>query len=422
MYKIGNYKITAKKITAFILFFSIIMETLIAEFHFPETIRYICDICMILIFVVVRLKPFVYFYKTYKYIFYSICFLLFVCIVSAICNAVPLQLFVWGFRNTFRGIMYLLLLVYCFSYDDILKIFAKLYIIQFLNLILALYQFFILHHEMDGVGGIFGYGNGAGVNIFNALLVSYYINMYLENRCSVRKVLFSILSSLIIAAIAEEKITFIFIAIILVVSIIINKFSLKKIVIAVTGGTGLFVGLNVLKYYYPLMYEKLVNISDAISYLKTTYEVGYRLPRIGSFSIIDNMFFGESIFHSLFGIGFGNAETSNFSFLQSDFYNRYGDLNYRWFIHQWTYIETGIIGFISYLMIFCIILFSLFHLLKYHKDTIVNPLIITSISTTFCCVISIWYNAMLKSDMSYLAFFSIAIGLIGAKIIYEGEV
>ena len=51
--------------------------------------------------------------------------------------------------------------------------------------------------------------------------------------------------------------------------------------------------------------------------------------------------------------GIGSAEYSKSNeMLTSTFYNQYGYLHYQYFTHAFVFIETGLLGLISYLMIF----------------------------------------------------------------------
>lgn len=413
---LGRIRITSKNITLFILYFTIIMETLIAQFHFPTEIRYINDIAILMLLFFMKGK-YIYILKKINcsLVYISILLFFIVSIFGAMINVVPIPLFIWGLRNTFRGIILFLALIVYIDPEDLTKIFNVLFKLQILNLILALYQFFILHHEMDWVGGIFGYGNGAGVNIFNGLLISYYLNAYLSKKEKIGKLIIVIVESFIIASIAEEKATYIFFVIIFIISILMVKFSTKKVIAIILGCLGMVGGLTLIKYYYPNMYYNLTNFDLMIKYAESSHEVGYRIPRIGAFSLINEKFFYNDKFKSLFGLGLGNCETSNFSFLQSDFYKQYGAWNYRWFTHQWVFLEQGYIGIILLVFIFISIIFCLW------KCTIKSKIkekefLITSICMAVCCILSIWYNVTLKSDMSYLAYFSVAVGFIALKI------
>lgn len=406
--------INGRKMVFFILYFTIIMETLIAEFKFPQSIRYLNDIAIFFILLLMNVK----FFKTFNesnntIIVFGIGLFFITSTISALFNFVPVRLFIWALRNSFRGIILLFAATVYLNENDLSKIFDTLLKLQIINLLLALYQFFILNHKMDDIGGIFGYGNGAGVNIFNALLIAYYLNKYLYEKKGFLKLFFVIVSSIIIAAVAEEKMTYIMFGIIFLISVLFSKFSFKKLIAVLIGILGMVIGLFILKYYYPDMYEIMTDFDLLIKYSQTTYEEGYRIPRLGAFKFISNNFF-DSTFNEIFGLGFGNGETSNIAIFQSDFYNRYGSYNYRWFTHQWIFLESGYLGILSFILMFGTILISLIK--KIRKATINQKIyLITSICMGICCIITIWYNATLKVDMEYLAYFSVAIGLVATN-------
>jgi O-antigen ligase len=60
----------------------------------------------------------------------------------------------------------------------------------------------------------------------------------------------------------------------------------------------------------------------------------------------------NNLLNILFGIGLGNADYSNYSMFTSKFYNDYSFLHYQWFSSLFVFLETGMVGLISYLMIF----------------------------------------------------------------------
>ena len=413
MYKISGIKITGKKLVLFILYFTIIMETLISMFGFPTIIRYINDLCIVLIVILMRGK----FIKRLKKdklspIWISSLVFFLVCTVSWIINSGNIFLYIWAFRNAFRGVIYLFCCYFYLDAQDVKDIFNKLYIIQFFNVFLVFIQFFILHFNMDSIGGIFGYGNGAGLNTFNMMLVSYYLIGYISKKEKLLKTLFVIMSSLLMSALAEEKAFFIYFVIILIITIIFSKFNFKKLFAFLVAVFALIIGLRCLEIYYPDMYSKMVSIKLLEEYSKTTFEKGYMIPRIGAFSFISKKFF-KNIINYLFGLGFGNCDTSVFSIFKSAFYETYGYLNYRWFTHQWTFIETGYLGFLSFIGIFLTCGLNLIE--KYRLKITDRRIILAAICNTICLIASIWYNATLKVDMCYLAYFSISIGIVVCK-------
>lgn len=412
--KIFNER-ASKIITLSILFFTIVMEFFIDSLKFPSFIRYINDASIIVLTIIslARIKK-LFLDKNNRFFLLGILVYFVACMFSTIVNFVSPMLFLWACRNTFRGIAYMVLVIANLTVDDIKKTMNYLIVFQLVSLLLVLYQFLILKHAQDYIGGIFGYGNGAGVNTFNALLISYFLAAYLDGKESIIKAILVISSSFIIASIAEEKATFIYFFIILIPIIIFSKSSWKnKAKIVSLGVMGLLFGLLLLRFIYPHMFYSLVDIKKMVQYLATTLDGGYELPRIGFFSKINEMLFNNSVSKSIFGIGFGNAETSNYSIFQSAFHDEYGWLHYRWFVGQWLYIEQGYLGFITYIMIFITVIITLIK--KIYSTTENNHLKMVGIVMALTNVASIFYNATLKHDMSYLAYFGMAIAFVGLK-------
>lgn len=399
---------TNKNNVIFILFFTIILGTLTDALGWPAYISFLNDAILLITFIfgfskiISKIKKLSFLLVLPVIVFFCISLL------SSLVNYVSPLLVIWAFRNTFRGIIYFFLCITFLEISDLKKIFSILLMLQTISMFLALYQLFFLQHQQDFIGGIFGYGNGAGVNTFNILLMSFYSFSFIEKKEKLWKMILAFITSFVIAAIAEEKITFIYFIILIINFILLSNAKFRfKIVFLVCGITIVFIGLQILKDLYPEMYEVMTNIDKLIEYATKTYDEGYRLPRIGSFNIISNLFFTSDLNH-LLGIGFGNAETSTLSIFVSDFYLKNGSYNYRWFTHQWIFIEEGFLGFISYLFIFIFIGIYLLYGLVNNKNN--KNLILTSLTCLICYIISIWYNATLKIDMCYIAFFALSIG------------
>ena len=407
---------SGKTFTLFVLFFTVVMEALISELGFPLTIRYINDFLILILLLTILVDPAHLCAKVGGPVICVTLLLLLAFSVSSIINGVKPLLYLWAFRNTFRGFIFFFACVRYLKKDDLPGIMDALLALQIISFFLALYQHFVLGLNMDHTGGLFGHGNGAGVNPFNALLFAYYLNAYLSGNQSLRKLAVALITSLVIAAVAEEKITFVLFIVIALVSLLFTRASGKLLVALSIALVALAVGLNVLRTLYPSMFEILTSYDAMNQYLTVTYDTGYVLPRIGSFSVIKNMFFGDSLLRILFGVGFGNGETSSFAFLVG----LYGFLNYRWFSHQWIFLECGYLGFYCYLAFFVVVLLTLLAKRRVAgKDEL--PYLTCSAVLVVCVVISIWYNATLKVDMCYLSFFSIAIGFVAMRARGKGE-
>lgn len=411
---------SGKAFTLFVLFFTVVMEALIAEFGFPPTIRYINDFLILILLLTILVKPAHLGARVGEPVICVTLLLLLTFSVSSIINGVKPLLYLWAFRNTFRGFIFFFACVRYLKKDDLPGIMDALLALQIVSFFLALYQHFVLGLNMDHTGGLFGHGNGAGVNPFNALLFSYYLNAYLSGNQSLRKFAAVLVTSLVIAAVAEEKITFVLFIVIALVSLLLSRASGKLLVALLISLVALAVGLNVLRALYPSMFEILTSFDAMNQYLTGTHDTGYVLPRIGSFPVIKNMFFGDSLLKNLFGVGFGNGETSSFTFFVGPYYALYGFLNYRWFSHQWIFLECGYLGFYCYLAFFFVVLLTLLARRRAaEKDEL--PYLTCSIALVVCVIITIWYNATLKVDMCYISFFSIAFGFVAMRAQGEGE-
>lgn len=411
--------IRPKGLIFFVILFTVIMESLIAELGFPVQIRYINDICIIGLAYFI-FPEFINVFRRIKFTIFLVVLLgltisLF---ISILLNYVPVQLVLWGTRNLFRFIIFFISCVCFLKQDDIKKIFRYFFVLQELNLAIGLYQFLILGLKQDSLGGIFGHGNGAGLDMFCGLLMAYYMSAYINKEVSMWKLAFVIISSLVLAALAEEKFVYIETAVISLGCVLLSKQSFRKFFATIFILGGLVLGLFILKTEFPEQFIILTSFDNMYEYATKTYDTGYVLPRIGSFNIISQMFFRHDLLKQLFGLGFGNCDTSNFSFLVSDFYKNYGYLNYRWFTHQWTFIECGYVGFIMFLLLFIsILVFTLIN----RKNVLGNNRCIVNASVIFTIIsiLTIWYNSTLKSDMGYISYFGMSIGAVAIKEAFE---
>lgn len=412
--RIANYPILCgRTIVLFVLYFTVIMESLIDELHFPGAIRYLNDMAIVIAFIAMLLKPGRAVRRLHSGLLcLSVILIYWVFTLSALLREVDPILYLWATRNTFRGFIFFFACVTYLNREDLPGIFNKLLVLQVVSVALAIYQHFILGLNMDATGGIFGHGNGAGVNTYNALLVAFFLNRYLAGEERLSKFAVSMVSALIIAAVAEEKISYFNLSIIVIISLICSR-HIEKIVptLCISAIVG-FIGLEILRTLYPNMFEIISNLDLINEYLRTTSDEGYVLPRIGSFQIIVERFFSDDPLGQLLGVGFGNGETGAYEFLNGPFFLSHGYLHYRWFTHQWVMIECGLVGFCAYLLFFIIIAFKMIKEKISNSDVHTYSYSVMGIGLSLISIISIWYNATLKIDMCYLAFFSLSIGFI----------
>lgn len=413
-------KISIRNIIKFIIYYSIIMCTLVAEFNFPSSIYYINDLLMIVLFVYILRRNIISTFNRIQFKFFNIWLvvLLLVVIIGVVVNYVPIKLVLWGGRNTFRGLIFFISCIIFFKNDDVYKVLNTFVKFQILNTILACYQFFILGLKQDMLGGIFGHGNGNALCIFSCIICCYTLLVYLNKGEKLKETLFCFISSILMAALAEEKLLFIELAIVVILAILLSRRSLKKWLTIPFMIAIFFLGFNIFEIYFPGAADTILSFDLMEEYLTSSWEDSYFIPRLGSFSFIAKNLFNNNLFKMLFGIGMGNSDTSSFTFLQSDFYSQYGYMNYRWIFSQWTIVETGILGFLLFIILFISIIFYL--LVKRKKSYSTELCMIDlSIIISVICLITMWSNTTLKVDTSYIPFFAISVGIIVVKCRYS---
>ena len=405
--------ITPKKIVGFILFWTIISDALVAELGMSSSIQYLNDFAWVILLLYIvknkfwtRLK-----YQGFSGVLYAIGAYVLICYLSAILNFVDPFLTIWASRNLIRFIVFFLSVVVFLEENDISEIFNKLFWTQIISFIIALYQYYVLGLHMDTLGGIFGHGNGAALNTFQAMILAYFLCGYLQKKQPAYKVATILITSLLIAALAEEKAYFVYLIVVVAGSVIINRPSFKTVIIVAAVLCAVPVGINILATVNDSWnLEVLTNMTRAVQYLDTSYG----LSRTNPFPQIQSRFFNNSLLKDLFGIGFGASENCDAaSIFTSEFYDRYAYLQYFDFTHQKKFLETGYLGFGSFLMIIvmCIVT-PLKHILRNRdNDYRLKAFIIFGIVAILSC----WFSGAMIYNDAYIIFFGLAAGLVVCK-------
>nr|WP_288730324.1 hypothetical protein [uncultured Anaerobutyricum sp.] len=393
-------------LVSFCIIFSIIENALIFELHFPTNISYLTDIAVFVIMVLMTTqgKKNMLFEKNY---------LLFLVIIytaslffGIIYNGINFKLLLWATRNTYRFYIFYFACIRYFHFSDIEKIINVMFILNIVSTFIGLYQFLILGYIQDNVGGIFGHGNGAALNTFSALLVAIYFCAYMKKKVKISKFLIVLISTSLIAAIAEEKAFFVYIAAIVFTYLLVNKATPKMILIGIVIA---IIMIFAIKYLYEtnewMSRRGMYSIDAYIVYAKESYGIN----RLNPFSDINKKFFKGNIFLNLFGYGFGNCELSTgVKALTSDFAQKYYNLQFYDFTSQMRFLETGYVGFITYISFFIYI--ALFAM-KYRKS--LNKTLSLYSNITICyvvvVVISIWMSSALRAKEAYIIYFGLAI-------------
>lgn len=341
---------------------------------------------------------------------------LFVCLLSVgiLGNGVGLLFVLWAVRNNFRFFVFFFCCIVFLRKQDVSKIFKILAWLQVPNIMLTLYQFLVLNLKQDFLGGIFGVEQGANgyTNIYISLMCIWAICSFLYHRSSVVTMVMTVLPSIFIAAMAELKVFYFEFVLIAVLSVLFARPTWRTFLVVVLCLLAISFGLSMLRTYFPESYTMLFDMEEMESY--TTKEIpGYKISRLGFLSDINRIFFHSDPTLNLFGFGFGNCEGGAFDFLQSDFYKRYGDYNYRWFACQHWFLETGFTGLFMIILFFIlIIIWTNYNKRKMNVDE--DYVLITSLFSMIL-IVSMFYNNSIKTEPAYLCFFVLAIPFVLCK-------
>lgn len=398
-----------------IVLLSMTSQFMIDVLHFPNGVRYIVDISLILC-VLVNVKRMTKNIFEYRAMYSVIIVFILYSLITYCINYQSLFYYLWGFRNTFRFYIFFVLCIIVFNeknVDEMHRFFESFF---WINTLVCIFQFAILGISQDNLGGLFGTSQGCNgyLNIFLVIMISKAIVEYINKQRKITSISLILASSVIIAAMAELKFFFVEVGFIIALAILITHFSFRKLLIIVLACIGLYIGSHYLLVLFPSWTQSfsLLGLWDL-----STSTLGYTgtgdLNRLNAIRVLAN-YYMEGPKSIIFGLGLGNCDYSSFSFLTSPFYTTYGWLHYTWLSHAFVFIEMGLLGLVIYFAFFVSVFFSAKRIGKgssiIHKDQT-----ITQILAIMAIVISI-YNVSLRTEAGYMLYLFLSLAFCSNKI------
>lgn len=379
-------------------------------FGLPGVVTYLFDVINTFLFVgiVVRSK----FDNKSRYYPYAIGLILLFLFTTAIGGLIAGNraiLYLWGFRNTFRFYAFFVCCVTLLSVRDIPRLVLFFKRLFFVNVGLCLLEY-SMGYSMDWIGGSFGVlqgGNGY-LNILLVIVLALYINEYLARKTSLPMLVTVLLLCCIVIAVAELKVFFFELPVIVLLAIPLERFSLRSTSLVVVMLLGIAVGLYAMGSIFS-QYGIEFFTSDAI--VRYMGDGGYTgtgdLSRLNAVRRITKTFFLNDPIRLLFGFGLGNCSYSNFAVLTSSFYKNFNRLHYMWFTDAYVYLETGLIGLVLYESFF--VLVFVISRLKYYRNAdlrvVVNSAGIIALVAVFLSI----YNGSMTAESGYMVYLFLAI-------------
>lgn len=335
--------------------------------------------------------------------------LLLYCLLSFFLFKPDWVLFLWGIRNKFRFLIVFFGAAALLKKEDLKRIFEIMYICLLINMPIITYQF-LAGVGRDYLGGTFGIQKNcnASTNVLLIALCAYAFISKIMKEEKTKKLIVIILCSIYWAGIAELKIFFVELIIIVCLSLLIIKGQqLSKIKWFSLLGVMFFFGAIALYYVYPEQAEFIINPKSILWYLTNVHGGAYGFGRTTALSMIGDLFFKHDYLKVLFGIGVGNAEfldSLGFNYF-SDFYINYQEYAYYGYFHSMIYLEMGIVGILWYVLFW---MRGIQNSIKYKYAD--NKMMIFSTVFFVCTLINAFKDSTLLISVSgYMSFILLAI-------------
>lgn len=377
-------------------------------FGLPRMIRYLLDVVWIVLLIIgircTRKKKRINLLETWTILFFVCTILIYIVQYQSV------QYYLWGVRNTFRFyVAFVMFGTFLTQTDsrDFLKMFDTLF---WINTVISVFQFHFLGLNGDHLGGLFSTESGGNgyTNIFFVIVISRSVILYLERREKTWHCICKCVTALLIAALAEMKFFFVEFLLIIVLAVLLTNFTWRKLWLVIGGVVAAVLGAALLSELFPLFsgflsIERFLEVGSSNKGYTSTGD----LNRLTAIPIINELWLTD-LGERVFGLGLGNCDTSSFAFLNTPFFQKYGDMHYTWLSYAHMYLECGWIGLSFYFGFFVLVYFRVQKIEKHSEGIVVSYCRIAKIMAILCMIISI-YNSSLRTEAGYMAYFVLAI-------------
>ncbi|MGM9549217.1 MAG: hypothetical protein ACI3V5_05175 [Faecousia sp.] len=324
--------------------------------------------------------------------------------------------YLWGLRNNFSYFVFFFACVLYLKSEDVdwyWKCFDALFAVNFL---VTLFQFFVLKYEQDYLGGIFGVQQGCNrqTNVFLMIVVTYSIVRYLNQKEKPWVCLLKCAMALLIAALAELKMFILEFAAIVVLAVLLTKFSRRKIFLLIGGAVGAVVAIQLLTFFFPY-WEGWFSLEKIWS--TATDSGGYTgiMPdgEVNRLTVVPIAWttYLTTWPQKLFGLGLGQCDFGPFGFLMTPFYVEHHEILYTLFHSGMLMLETGLVGLILYCGIL-ITIFAAVHSIERRGRGNLECCQTAKILALMCFALLIYNESLRSCYTGYMAFFILALPFI----------
>lgn len=348
-----------------LIFWYVFSAILVGFLGCPKAIVYVGDLINVYVFAV-AVKRCRYRVGLGDKVLNSILIFALVALFSGIISMRSPLLFLWGIRQNFRYFLFYYSCSVLLREEDYCVLFNFIKILFWVSLPLSAYEALMVSYPVgiivgDYVGGIFYgiQGVNAPLNIVMIIYCTKILIDYFDKKIHLSRLVIVMSAAMAMATFSELKVFLVEIVIIAVIVMLYKGTPIKSFILIALAllGVGIvvqaFVNINGQgRSYYTTDYLSISGMLEN-AFRTSGYDGNGDLNRFYAIQTLTEKFFKNDLMGFLFGLGLGNAEYSiGYSFLTSSFYSSYSWLHYQYFSISFVFIETGIVGIVSYFMIF----------------------------------------------------------------------
>lgn len=379
----------------------------------PSVIKYTIDVAWLLLLVTMVLSKVKLPYQQAGKILRVVALFFLLTLIGFGLEYQSVLYYLWGLRNNARFFVFFMACILFLSQNGVeecLHLMDKLFSV---NVVVSLFQFFVMDKRQDYLGGIFGIEKGcnAYTNIFMMIVVAWHVLQYVSKKETFRSCLMISLLALLIAALAELKFFYLEFIGIVVLAVMFTQHSGRKVWIVMGGLVALLVGLQIVQTIFPDFAGWFTPESIWETASSTQGYTGKGdMNRLTAISMSWNGFLDTPL-RKLFGLGLGNCDyASGFDFITTPFFRKYIALRYFWFSTSFMILETGVLG----LSVYCLFFIAVFYYARQReKDKQAIPIYcqLTSIIALMCLLLIV-YNSSMRTESAYMVYFVLALPFI----------
>lgn len=402
----------------FLLLLPFIYSFLVEFIGLPNAIRFISDFLIIASSGVILFKSFsrgVLQIPRVTAVLSSIVTIFFLyTLIAYVFNFQSIFYYIWGVRNNLRFYLAFLIFVSFLKEDDASKCVNFLDVIFWIHFAVTLVQYLGFGYEQDYLGGIFGVQKGCnGYTIaFISIVIARSLLSYMNGNEKGFPCIMKCGAALLISAWAELKIFFFIFILIMTISAVLTRFSVRKFFLMFASFLLVSAAYTVLITLFDgfkgfLSFDTLVN-----ELFKENYASKEDMGRFTSIPTICERFLTTFI-EQLGGMGLGNCDTSQVPIFNTAFHDRYAHLHYSIFSVSFMFIETGFIGLTLFTSFFIVCFIRSIKAFRQKEGNMLfNQM---GIIMSFLCLILMFYNSSLRTEAGYIVYFALALPYIGLK-------